>query len=56
MGVAAASATYDLPSEQEILRVTEALEAASGRPFDVMTSIKAPFRKFIEPDLVELPL
>lgn len=39
-----------------IFRLTEALEVAAGRPFDVLTSIKAPLRPFIEPELVELPL
>lgn len=39
-----------------IFRLTEALEEAAGRPFDVLTSIKAPLRPFIEPELVELPL
>lgn len=100
MGVAATNASYDLPSEQAVLRVLrsfgvrrarlfgsaarreltpesdidllvelsepvdygvifrlkEALEATTGRSFDVMTSIKAPFWPFIEPDLVDLPL
>lgn len=39
-----------------LVRLSEALEAVAGRRFDVMTSIKAPFRSFIEPELVELPL
>lgn len=39
-----------------IFRLSQALEAVAGRPFDVLTSIKVPFRPFIEPELVELPL
>lgn len=39
-----------------IFRLSQALEAVAGRPVDVLTSIKAPFRPFIEPELVELPL
>lgn len=98
MGVAA-SAEYDLPSEQEVLRVlrsfavrrarlfgsaarseltpesdidllvefdeqvdyglifrlAEALKVATGSSFDVLTSLKPPFRKYVEQDLVELP-
>lgn len=39
-----------------IFRLSEALEKVAGRPFDVLTSIKAPFRPFVEPELIELPL
>lgn len=39
-----------------LFRLSEALEAVTGRHVDVLTSVKAPFRKFVEPDLVELPL
>ena len=37
-------------------RLSEALERVAGRPFDVLTSIKVPFRPFVEPELVELAL
>lgn len=40
----------------ELFRLSEALEAAAGCPFDVLTSIKQPFLPFIEPELVDLPL
>lgn len=40
----------------ELFRLSEALEAAAGRPFDVLTSVKLPFLPFIEPELVDLPL
>ena len=39
-----------------IFRLAEALKVATGRNFDVLTSLKPPFRKYVEPDLVELPL
>ncbi|MBB1040443.1 MULTISPECIES: nucleotidyltransferase domain-containing protein [unclassified Dietzia] len=39
-----------------IFRLSEALERVAGRPFDVLTSIKAQFRPFVEPELVELAL
>lgn len=39
-----------------IFRLAEALQVATGRNFDVRTSLKPPFRKLVEPELVELPL
>ncbi|MFN3601527.1 MAG: nucleotidyltransferase family protein [Dietzia sp.] len=39
-----------------IFRLGEELEKVVGRPFDVLTSIKAPFRPFVEPELIELPI
>lgn len=40
----------------KLLLLSEELEAATGRCFDVLTSIKKVFRPYIEPELVELPL
>ena len=40
----------------KLLLLSEELEAATGRRFDVLTSIKEVFRPYIEPELVELPL
>ena len=40
----------------KLLLLSEELEAATGRRFDVLTSVKEVFRPYIEPELVELPL
>ena len=40
----------------QLFLLQEALEAATGRSFDILTSIKEPFRPYIEPELIELPL
>lgn len=40
----------------KLLLLSEELEAATNRRFDVLTSIKKVFRPYIEPELVELPL
>ncbi|MDO5099005.1 MAG: nucleotidyltransferase domain-containing protein [Corynebacterium sp.] len=40
----------------KLLLLSEELEVATGRRFDVLTSIKEVFRPYIEPELVELPL
>ena len=40
----------------QLFLLQEALEAATGGSFDILTSIKEPFRPYIEPELIELPL
>ena len=44
------------PDYGVLLRLSETLEHATGRPFDVLTSINPAFRPYIEPELTELPL
>lgn len=39
-----------------LFRLSEALEKVTGRPFDLLTAIKEPFRRFVEPELIELAL
>ncbi|QDQ98719.1 nucleotidyltransferase family protein [Tomitella fengzijianii] len=49
----------DLPGPLDyavLLRLSEELEAATGRRVDLLTSIKPVFRPYIEPDLVEIVL
>lgn len=39
-----------------LMHLGEDLAEVAGRPVDVLTKIKEPFRRFIEPDLIELKL
>ena len=45
-----------MPDYGVLLRLSETLEQATGRSYDVLTSIKSAFRPYIEPELQELPL